>query len=848
MSGDSAVFGVRLRGYRETAGLSQEELAQRSGLSIRTIGNLERGSTRWPYQDTLQRLADGLDLHGQARSAFVSTAGRRIGRMTSDSANGSSAGPIVATTPRQLPAAVAYFTGRHCELAALTGLLDADPDGLPPAMVISAIGGTAGVGKTALAVQWSHLVAGRFPDGQLQVNLRGYDATEPVSATDALASLLRSLGVPGDEIPDGVEDRSRLYRSKLAGRRVLVLLDNARDSDQVRPLLPGDPGCVALITSRDALSGLVAADGARRLGLDLLPPVDAVALLRSLIGDGADEDPHATAELARLCGRLPLALRIAAEQAAVRRPAPLAELVAELAEAQLDSLDAGEDRADVRTVFSWSYRNLPDAAAEAFTLMSLHPGIDMDTNAAAALTGTTVRQACRALSRLQRASLIQATGPGRHGMHDLLRAYAREQVPDRVADAALTRLFDHYLAASAAAMDILFPAEAFKRPRVAPDGTTVPAMPDAATARAWLNAELASLVAMVVHAAGHGWPRHAAGVADTVFRYLLTTSHLPEAETIYDHTLRLARRSGDLAAEARALNFVAGIAAVKGRHRDALDLCQGALDLYDRCGDQAGRAWVLINLGRSEQYLHNHGSATSYYRQAIAACEATGDRLGIASVQCYLSRIEMDRGALAEASGHLQLALRVFRDGKDQLREAETLSAIGSLSLRRGQLPQASLYHEQARAIYRRLDSRFGQAEELRYLGEASLRDGECRQAISYLRQALALFRQIRYRYGEIITLRTLADALHEAGQPTAARARLRTAVKLAAETGHTYLQAAAHSDMAESYYRVRQDKQARLHWQQAHSLYIQLGAAEADQVRSRLDSQEPEPAQSPVL
>ena len=416
--------------------------------------------------------------------------------------------------PRQLPAAVRCFTGRTSELAALTGMLEAGPDAESPTMVISAVSGTAGVGKTALALQWARQIAERFPGGQMYMNLRGFDPAKPVSAEDALAGLLRSLGVSGADIPDGAEDRSRLYRSRLAGRGMLVLLDNARDSDQVRPLLPGDPGCLAVVTSRDALAGLVAVDGARRLDLDVLPLDDAVALLRSLIGGRADDEPEAAKALAGLCARLPLALRIAAELAAAHQASPLRELVTELKQARLDCLDGGDDRADVRAVFSWSYRKLPSSVARTFALMGLQPSEDLDVPGAAALTGGTAVQARRELGWLHRASLIQPAGPDRYGMHDLLRAYAREQAEAREqADdsdrQALTRLFDHYLATAATAMYLVFPAEAARRPRITSGAAVVPDMTSPDHARAWLDRERANLSRWPLIApatAGQGMP------------------------------------------------------------------------------------------------------------------------------------------------------------------------------------------------------------------------------------------------------------------------------------------------------------------------------------------------------
>jgi DNA-binding SARP family transcriptional activator/Tfp pilus assembly protein PilF len=746
---------------------------------------------------------------------------------------------LPATVPQQLPAVVGCFTGRVAELAALTGLLDQTPDVLASAVVISAIGGTAGVGKTALAVQWAHRMAGRFPDGQLYVNLRGYDPEQPVLATDALAGFLRSLGVPGQEIPDEIGERARLYRSRLAGRRVLVLLDNARDGEQVRPLLPGDPGCVAVVTSRDALAGLVAADGARRLDLDVLPLADAARLLRSLIGPRADDDLRAAAELAELCARLPLALRIAAELAAARPKAPLAELVAELAAARLDGLDAGDERADLRAVFSWSLRQLPDDVARVFALIGLHPGNDLDADACAALTGTTAASARRVLGRLHRASLLQGSGPGRYGLHDLLRAYAREQAAARDSggqcEQALTRLFDYYLATAATAMDILHPAEAHQRPLISPAVAVARPMPGQAGARAWLDTERANLVAVVMHCACHDWPGHATGLAATLFRYLISGSHLPEALTIFDHALRAARGSGDVVAEGRARNGLGSIGVMKGHYRDAAGHYQAALECYRRCNYRPGQGRVLHNLGNTEYQLHSFQAAADYYRQASTLYEATADSLGTARALAARAAAETELGSYDQAAEQLRRALRVFRAENDQFSEAEAVSRMGDLSLRRGQFTEAAALYEQALAISRSIDHPAGVADGLHSLGEVSLRQGDYQQAVGHLSQALAAYRRNGNQHGEIIALLSRAEGLHGVGQADAGRAELATALRLAADTGNTYHLATAHRDLADSYHCAGQDEQARHHWQQALTLYTQLGAPETDQVRSRL-------------
>ena len=325
--------------------------------------------------------------------------------------------------------------------------------------------GTAGVGKTALAIHWAHQVASRFPDGQLYVNLRGYDQEDPMTPGAALDSFLRALGVTGPAIPVGTQDKAAAYRSLLADRAMLIVLDNAAEAEQVRPLLPAGPACAALVTSRDALSGLIARDGAVPLRLDLLPHDDAVALLTGLIGERATADADATERLVACCCRLPLALRVAAGNHTARPSVPLAVLAGELEQRQrhLDLLEAGGDRQTaVREVFAWSVRRLDPAAARGFVVAALHPGPDLDVWTLAAMTGTGQQEADRVLRQLARSCLVQLVGTSRYTMHDLLRAFGRELSCDTSvvdAHAALTGLHGYLQSAAAAAVDILYPAE-----------------------------------------------------------------------------------------------------------------------------------------------------------------------------------------------------------------------------------------------------------------------------------------------------------------------------------------------------------------------------------------------------
>jgi transcriptional regulator with XRE-family HTH domain len=535
------VLGQLLRHHRRSVSLSQEELAERSGVSVRTICDIERGRTARPHRETLAAVAAalGLDCAQVLEVVRLARPGSPGDRIPGAAATRASA--VQATSPpHQLPAVVPHFEGRADELRTLTAMLGR-PAGAD-AVVISAIGGTAGVGKTALAVYWAHQVAGSFSDGQLYANLRGYAPGEPMTAADVLGRFARDLGVPSADIPAGEEERAVRYRSLLAGRRMLILLDNARAADQVRPLLPATSGCTVVVTSRDALAGLVARDGARRLDLDLLLPADAVSLLHALIGDRVDAEPEAAAAIAEHCCRLPLALRIAAELAAARPGVPLAGLAGELARHQqrLDLLGAGEDpHTAVRTVFSWSIRHLDTGTARAFRLQGLHPGPDFDPYVAAALTGSTLKHASQMLDQLRRAHLIQAAGPGRYAMHDLLRDYASELAASADGEvgqrAAQTRLLDYYVHAAAAAMQALYPAEQQNRPAIPEPATVAPSLSAPEEARTWLAAELPCLVAVAGHGAARGWPGHAIHLSATLFRYLDASGHFGEAADLHDH-------------------------------------------------------------------------------------------------------------------------------------------------------------------------------------------------------------------------------------------------------------------------------------------------------------------------
>jgi tetratricopeptide (TPR) repeat protein len=754
------------------------------------------------------------------------------------------AGDPATDRPHQLPSVGRHFTGRTVELAALTELLDSPGTQPPGAVAVAVIAGTPGVGKTALAVHWAHQSADRFPDGQLHVNLRGYDLRQPVSAADVLARFLRALGMPGQQIPADPEDRAAAYRSRLAGRRILIVLDNARDVEQVRPLLPGTSTCVVIVTSRDALAGLVAREGAVRVDLDLLPHDQAVGLLRVLIGDRAVADQDAAERLASSCCHLPLALRVAAELAVSRPAVPLADLAGKLADQhrRLDLLDAGGDaRSAVRAVFSWSCHHLDDDAARMFRLVSLHPGADFDGYAAAAIAGTTLELASDLLDQLVRAHLIQPATPGRWDMHDLLRDYARElagtQDSNDDRQAALSRLFDYYLHTASTAMDALFPAERQFRPVIAPSASPAPPVSSGTSARAWLDAERDSLVAATIDAASRDRPDCATGLSLTLQRYLEISASYAEAVTIHTCARSAARRSGDRAAEAHALSGLGTIDALQCRYALATDHFQQALTLYSETGDQLKEANALNNLGIVQWRLDSCPQAVGYFRQAMVLYRRIGYRTGEARALNNLGLVHERLGRYRQAADHFQQALALYRETGDRTGEARALNNLGMANERLGSYAQATTDLGQALVICRQIGFRTGEADALNNLGTVDERLGHYPEAADRFGQALAICHEIGDQTSEAVALNGLGEVLLATGHCQDARTRQAAALCLAIQVGDRHQQARAHHGLGRACLDLGDLGEARHHWQLALTLYTEIGAPDADQVRGHLDS-----------
>jgi tetratricopeptide (TPR) repeat protein/transcriptional regulator with XRE-family HTH domain len=723
----------RLAQRRKAVGLTQEQLAEQLGVERTTVVRWERGTTQ-PLPWLRPKLAKTLGVSAD-----------RIGELLA-------AGPAVRdgaalAVPRQLPAAVADFTGRAAELRALTAMLDRAGAGAPGTVVISAIGGTAGVGKTALALHWAHQAAERFPDGQLHVNLRGYDPTGiPVTPEAVIRGFLDALGVAPERIPRQLEAQAGLYRSLLADQRMLILLDNARDEQQVRPLLPASPGSLVLVTSRSQLGGLGAADGARLISLDVLSHTEAVQMLTARIGTArAGAEPGALNEIASLCACLPLALSIAAARAAASPGFPLAALAGELAHAagRLDALDAGDPAASVRAVFSWSCRQLSAEAARTFGLLGSHPGRDISVPAAASLAGIAEADARRLLRELAHAHLIAEHLPGRYAFHDLLRAYAAEQAHHTGSDADLReatgRMLDHYLHTAARASRLLNIAEepvVLAPPR---PGAAAGQPADYSQARAWFEAEHQTLLAAVTLAAESGFDSHAWQLPWAMESFLRARGQRQERAATQRTALAAARRLGDAAAQALSSRLLAlactdlgdhdqarghyassltlyqrlgnrlgeakvqqnlgVLAAYQGRYADALGHAEQALRLYQAIGDKANEAVALNNAGWYHGQLGNYQQVRVFSRQALTLCAEVGHGPLEGCVWDSLGYAEHHLGNLAEAAACYQRALSFLQESGYRLLEADVLTHLGDARHALGELPQAREAWQQALAI-----------------------------------------------------------------------------------------------------------------------------------------------------
>jgi tetratricopeptide (TPR) repeat protein len=689
--------------------------------------------------------------------------------------------------PNELPADPAGFTGRAPDLAELDAVLSGDAT-LGAPVRIASVSGPAGVGKTALAVHWCHRVVREFPDGCLYVNLHGYSAADPRDPAEVLAGFLRGLGVNDGEVPDDTDERAARLRSLLAGRRMLLLLDNALDADQVRPLLPGSPTCFVVITSRVDLAGLQVEPGAHGVDLRPLPPADGMALLRAHLGSTVDGAEDAARQLVSRCDGLPLALRVVAAQAGRDRTRPLAELVAELSRDGIGLLDVGDRTTAIGSVFSWSVRHLPAAAATDFAVLGAHPVRELDLAALAALFDVDSQAAGRRVDLLVRAHLVQRSGADRYGMHDLVRQYAADRadaLPAADRDAAVRRLVEYVIERTTWAMDVLHPDDS------TPDPVADPVNGHSGAARAWLDDEWHNLLAVIEDTARRGWSAPTARLATVLRRHLDQGGRHSDALTVLGHALEAARLAGDRAAEGEAQSTL-GVAYLRlGRHEDARQALNTAIAVCRESGDRYGEAAALNNQGNLYERLGEFHTAMAHYEQALVLADELGTRQG----------------------------------------KAILLTNLGVAHTRLGNYAQAVRESRRAHNAFRALGDLGGAARTVSNLGEIRHLAGRPADAIPRYEHALVLAGEIGAHGIEIEVLNRRGTAYLALGALDLARADHDAALVLARAGGDRYEEAKAHEGIGLVLAAQGRADLADERWRRAAEMYRQLSLPDADRV-----------------
>jgi tetratricopeptide (TPR) repeat protein/transcriptional regulator with XRE-family HTH domain len=732
---DLEELGRMIANRRLRAGLTQEELAARTALSVRTVRNIECGATR-PRTQTVRRIAQELGGGGQDTERLLAAAAPDD--------------PVRAVSvPAQLPLPVAGFVGRRRELDRLDAILAAG-DSESRTTSVAVVSGTAGVGKTTLAVHWAHRVKDRFPDGQLYLNLRGFDTHRPAAtAGEALRGALESLGVPPSTVTGDPDAQAALYRSLVARRRILVVLDNALDPDQVLPLLPSSPHSFVLAISRYRLPGLVAATGAVPISLDLLSTPEARELLSGRLGaDRTAAEPQATEEITIRTARLPLALAIVAVRATMDPSSPLAALVAELRDAQgtLDAFDCGDAAANLRAVFLQSYRYLSDAEARVFRLLGRHPGPDMSLLAAASLAGIPLPDARAIVATLVRANLLTEHHPGRYVLHDLLRTYALELDDTTDAEAgvraATRRMLDHYLQQAYAADRLLNPHRDPIELGTAARGITLEEIDGREGATEWFAREYATLLA-IMQTEDPASARHVCQLAWALTTIVDLRGRWQDGVTISTAALAAAQRMADRSYAADAHRAL-GRAYIRV---DRIDLAQShlgaALDIYRQFGDWAGQADTHHTLTAAFDRLGQHSTAIEHATRARELYGRLGRRHGEAKAMSNIGWCHSQLGDYQQGVAFCRQALAVLAEAGDPVGQANVLHSLGYAYRKLRRNDAAADAHQKSIGLYRDAGDRYGQASAFARLGDAAFTAGEPEVARERWRAALRLFEEL---------------------------------------------------------------------------------------------------------
>jgi DNA-binding SARP family transcriptional activator/tetratricopeptide (TPR) repeat protein len=848
----------RLSAYEELAGAQL-----RLGLHGRTVGELERLLVMYPLRERLVELlmlalyrsgrhTDALDACQRLRARLADELGcdpgpevqrlytrilQRDPALDVDAEAPQPYRPLAqAPKPAQLPPRVGHFTGRIDELRTLDQLLDDAGDART--VVVS---GPAGMGKTALTVEWAHRVKGRFPDGQLFLDLRGHDRHTAMSPGDALSRILRSLRVPADRIPADLSEQAGLYRSLLDDRQVLVVLDNGGTVEHVLPLVPASPGSLLLVTSRNPMTALATYHAVRAVNLELLDRGDALALLGQVLGAGRIEaEPADAAQVVELCGQMPLALRIAAAKLAARRGGTIRELAADLArEDRLDALAVEGDSRSVRTVFASACRALTEPAERMFRILGLHPGLTVSTHLAAAAAGVTLDAADRAMAELVAAHLITEIAAGRYRFHDLIRLYAHEraqvdEAPQQRAE-AIDRILDWYLAIADAASRTLGRDSEQVVPSVRYPPVQLPFPPVIQETFAFLDDERDNLVPIVEHAAARGHVTTAWQLTFLLTGFYDSRGHWGERVTICRAGLDAARQLGDPGAEG-LMHSGLGVAHIMTRRFDeALECLYLALPLMRASGDKRGEGHVHNNIAVANAEQRHFDDAVEAFEQALALHTANGHAVGIALAQSNIGEAYIRMGRAELSVGYLAQALTICREIGNPWLEARALHNIGQASAKRGDHPGAMEHLGAALAVRRRIGDRRHEVETLNDLGMAHLMADDHEAALDNLRQALELSREIVDEHAEASTLNNIGRAHLSSGNLVAAREYLRLAVGLRTHVPDAYEEANIALNVGDLEHAGGDPAAARRHWDQAILLYGKANAtAEADELLSR--------------
>ena len=704
-----------------------------------------------------RRPAEAQAVYQRIRQRLRQESGTEPGPELSQAAQATAAPPAAShdvNAPRQLPRDVRGFTGRHHELTALHDLLD-EADG----PVIAVVSGTAGVGKTALAVHWAHEVRGRFPAGQLYVNLRGFDpGGPPATPTEALRGFLGALGVPPKRIPADEAAQAALFRSRVTGRRLLILLDNAVDAAQVRPLLPAEPGCLVVVTSRSPLAGLVATEGAQPLRLATLPADEARDLLIRRLGEQRIKDePDAVEQITAACAHLPLALAITAARAATHPHFSLGTVAAELADARnrLDALADTDPATDVRAVFSWSYRTLEPAAARMFRLLGLHPGPAAGVDAVASLTALPPARVRPLLAQLIQANLLVEQPPGRYGFHDLLHTYAKELAgkheaePDRAA--AVRRVLDFYLHTALTADQLLFPhrSPVGQDPEPAVPGTATRPLEDIEAAQVWFAGEEQNLRAAIDLADAEGLDAHSWFLPWALGTWLDRQWKWREQLASYEVGLAAAQRAGNVPLEARSWYALGNTYVYLEATDQAVIHLSRALELYVELGQLSDQARTHLNLGIAARRQGRYQDALEQAGRGLELYRGLGDRGSEASALNNLGWCHVSMGDYARALEQCRRAVTIHEEENNRYGAAHSWDSVGYAHHHLGEYPEAIACYERSLEMWRELGDRPLEAIILDHLGDSHRAAGSAGKARDAWRRALDIFTEIDHPEAE---------------------------------------------------------------------------------------------------